>query len=91
MKKYKVVCTVAGSQMLGHLLVWSIFTLLSFGLLAPFWLYTLVKLLLNGTELHEIEQSEPVPAAAPAPLAPVVPAEPEVMPRPRLVMPNPQL
>ncbi len=87
MKKYKVVCTVGGSQMLGHLLVWSIFTLLSFGLLAPFWFYTLFKLILNGTELHEIEQSETVPA----PLDPVVPAEPEVMPQPRLVMPNPQI
>lgn len=87
MRKYKVVCAVGGSQMLGHLFVWSIFTLLSFGLLAPFWLYTLVKLLLNGTELHEIEQSETVSA----PLDPVVPAEPEVMPQPRLVMPNPRI
>lgn len=87
MKKYKLVCTVTGSDMFGHLILWVVFVFVSFGLLAPFWLYSLVKMIVNGTELHEIEQS--VPAAAPRAAAPA--PEPEVMPRPKLIVPKPQV
>lgn len=74
--------------MFAHLLLWAIITAITFGLAAPFWLYSVVKLLLNGTELHEIDDLAPTPPAA-GPSVEPTPRRQHVMPQPQLIIPKP--
>jgi hypothetical protein len=40
-----------------QLIIWTLLMMISFGLATPFFIYYLIKMVINHTEMHEIEVS----------------------------------
>lgn len=57
MKKYKLVCKTPFSAILIQMLLWTLLTLITFGLATPFFIYYMVRMVINHTEMHEIEDN----------------------------------
>lgn len=51
--KYKLVNTMRGGEMFAHGFLWAVFIVFTFGLALPFFIYSLIKTLINYTEIHE--------------------------------------
>ena len=58
-KRYKVVCNIEFGDMFVLLLIWAGLFLITFGLASLFFPYYLIKLVLNNTELREVEGVSP--------------------------------
>lgn len=58
MKVYKIVNTLNIGQVLIQTIVWILLIVFTFGLALPFFTYFFVKLILNTTEIHEIDASK---------------------------------
>lgn len=58
-KRYKVVCNIEFGDMFVQLLIWAGLFLITFGLASLFFPYYLIKLVLNNTELREVEGVTP--------------------------------
>ena len=54
MKRYKLVCTLNIGDILVQTLVWTLLTVVTFGLALPFFAYYFVRLIINRTEIHEV-------------------------------------
>jgi uncharacterized membrane protein YjgN (DUF898 family) len=61
MKRYQLVCKTTFGKILMQLIVWALLSLITFGLATPFFIYYMVKMLINQTELHEIEETQVYP------------------------------
>jgi len=55
MKKYKIVNRLNFGEILLQTILWIILTVVTAGLALPFFAYYFVKVILNTTEIHEIE------------------------------------
>jgi hypothetical protein len=53
-KKYRLVCTLDWRDVLVQTLLWMLLVLLTVGIATPFFVYYLVRLVLNRTEIHEL-------------------------------------
>ena len=54
MARYRLVCTLGLGSILIQLVLWTLLTLVTLGLAAPFFAYYFVRLLLNHTEIHQV-------------------------------------
>lgn len=88
MKRYKLVCTLTPTEILGHLALWMLIGVLTFGLALPAFLYSFVRLIINSTEVLEQELATAVPPPA---SAQAVGGRQHVMPAPKLIVPKPQV
>ena len=57
MKRYRLVCKISFANVLLQLIVWALFIIISFGIVTPFFIYYLIKKVINNTEMHEIEET----------------------------------
>ncbi|WP_072054366.1 DUF6693 family protein [Aliivibrio fischeri] len=55
MKKYKIVNSLNIGDVLIQTIIWVVLTLCTFGLALPFFIYYFFKLILNTTEIYELE------------------------------------
>jgi uncharacterized membrane protein YjgN (DUF898 family) len=55
MKKYKFVNNLDIGAVLIQTIVWLLISVITFGLASPFFAYYFVRLIINHTEIHEIE------------------------------------
>lgn len=58
MKRYKIVNTLGFGSILVQTIIWIILTLLTLGLALPFFMYFFFRIILNHTEIHEIEEGD---------------------------------
>lgn len=87
MKRYKFVCTLTPTQILGHLAFWALICVVTFGLAAPAFVYSFIVLVINATEL--IDQEAAAPVQSPPAMVPVSTGRQHVMPQPKLIIPKP--
>ncbi len=57
MKRYQLVCKTNFGTILVQLIVWALLSLFTFGLATPFFMYYMIKMLINQTEIHEINET----------------------------------
>lgn len=55
MRKYKLVCKTSFADILLQIILWTILIMITFGLAAPFFIYYIIRMIINQTEIHEIE------------------------------------
>lgn len=55
MAKYKLVNNLDFGDVLVQTIVWIILTIITFGLALPFFAYYFLRLIINKTEIHEIQ------------------------------------
>ncbi len=55
MKKYKMVCTLEFSDVLVQTIIWIVLIAITFGIALPFFAYFFLRLIINKTEIHEID------------------------------------
>ncbi len=53
--KYKFVCSLDFGDVLVQTLIWTGLSIITLGLALPFFGYYFVKLVINKTEIHEIQ------------------------------------
>ena len=61
MSKYKLVCKTTFSDIAVQIILWALLTLITAGLAAPFFIYYMVRMLINNTEMHKLEETMPPP------------------------------
>ena len=61
--KYKLACKIEFGDMIGQLLIWLILCIITFGLASLFFPYYFAKLILNNTEIQEIQNNRVEQAA----------------------------
>lgn len=57
MRRYKLVCSLDYRDVLIQTLLWLLLVILTVGLAAPFFAYYFVRLIINRTEIHELQES----------------------------------
>ncbi|MDD2999048.1 MAG: hypothetical protein PHV05_08320 [Candidatus Riflebacteria bacterium] len=55
MKIYKFVNTLDISAILMQTVMWMILSIITFGLASPFFAYYFIRIIINHTEIHEID------------------------------------
>ena len=54
MKRYRLVCSLSGWDVLLQTLLWTLLVIVTVGIALPFFAYYFVRLIINRTEIHEV-------------------------------------
>ena len=75
MKRYQFQCSINFGDVFLQLILWFFLCIFTLGLASPFFIYYMAKLIINNTQMHEVQNTAaPVyaPAAVPANVPPIV-------------------